>query len=121
MRNLAVRLVLWLCHRFDIWPVTEARIPMGGDKKARSQRWEEFAREKGGLFDLLDAIKAEYLASMGKVKPGDAKTLEALAIGAHVTDRLAAQVRSIIAAGEVEAVNEDRRAKLAVKPIRKSI
>ncbi|WP_160732408.1 hypothetical protein [Pelagerythrobacter marinus] len=121
MRNLAVRLILWLCNRFDVWPVEEARRNMGGDKKARSLRFEEFAREEGGLFDLLDKIKAEYLAKMGQVKPGDAKTLETLAIGARVADQLAAQVRSVIAAGEIEAVNEDRRAKMNVTPIRKSI
>lgn len=121
IRTLAVRLVLWLCHRFDIWPVNEERLLMGSDKKARSHRWEEFAREEGGLFDLLDKIKSEYLAKMGQVKPGDAKTLETLAIGARVADQLAAQVRSVIAAGEVEAVNEDRRAKMNVRPIRKSI
>lgn len=121
MRKLAIRLVLWLCDRFDVHPLDEARINMGADKKARSQRWEAFAREDGGLFDLLDKIKAEYLAKMGQVKPGDADTLEALAIGARVADQLAAQVRSVIAAGEIEDVNEDRMAKLSVVPARKSI
>ena len=121
MRSLAVRLILFLCDRFDVHPLDEARINMGVDKKARSQRWEAFAREEGGLFDLTSKIKAEYLASMGKVKPGDAKALEALAIGARVCDQLDAQVRSVIAAGEIAAANEDRRARLSVAPIRKSV
>lgn len=121
MRKLITRLILFLCARFDIHPLDESRINMGVDKKARSQRWEAFAREEGGLFDLLDKIKAEYLAKMGQVSPGDHKTLETLAIGARVTDQLGAQVRSIIAAGEIEARNEDQRAKLAVVPTRKSI
>ena len=121
MRKIIVSLVLWLCDRFDVHPVDEARIHMGTDKKARSQRWEAFAKEDGGLFDMLDKIKAEYLAKMGQVKPGDAKTLEALAIGARVAEALRAEVRSVIAAGEIEARNEDRAAKLSVVPARKSI
>lgn len=121
MRNLTTRLILWLCAHYSINPLDEARIHMGADKKARSQRWEMFAREEGGLFDLLDKIKAEYLAKMGSVKPGDAKTLEALAIGARVAEGLRAEVRSVIAAGEIEARNEDRVAKLSVVPTRKSI
>lgn len=121
MRKLIVRLVLWLCNRFDVHPLDETRINMGADKKARSQRWEAFAKEDGGLFDLLDRIKAEYLAKMGQVKPGDAKTLEALAIGARVAEGLRAEVRSVIAAGEIEARNEDRAAKLSVVPTRKSV
>lgn len=121
MRTLAVRLILWLCDRYGVHPLDEARIHMGTDKQARSQRWEMFARENGGLFDMLDKIKAEYLAKMGQVKPGDAKTLEALAIGARVAEGLRAEVRSVIAAGEIEARNEDRAARLSVVPTRKSV
>lgn len=121
MRKLITCLILWLCARFDVHPVEEARINMGTDKKARSHRWEAFAREDGGLFDLLDRIRGEYLAKMGQVKPGDAKTLEALAIGARVAEALRAEVRNIIAAGEIEARNEDRAARLSVVPTRKSV
>lgn len=121
IRSLAIHLILFLCDRFNVWPIEEARIPMGGDAKARSQRWEQFAREDGGLFDLLGKIKTEYLAKMGTVKPGDADTLEALAIGAHVTDKLKAEVRSVIAAGKIDEATENRRAQLGVKPVRKSI
>ena len=121
MRNLITRLILWLCARFDVWPIDEARVHMGADKKARSQRWEAFAKEEGGLFDLTAKIKAQYLASMGKVAPGDADALEALAIGARVCDQLDAQVRTVIAAGEVEEKQEDRAARFAAVPIRKSV
>jgi|GEM_PF-1771851 len=121
MRKLITRLILWLCDSFDIHPLDEARINMGADKQARSQRWETFAREDGGLFDLLDKIRGEYLDAMGKVAPGDAAKLEALAIGGRVAEQLRSQVRSVIAAGEIEARNEDRAAKLSVVPARKSI
>lgn len=121
MRSLIVRLVLFLCQRFDIWPVEQARMDMGGDAKDRSQRWEHFAREKGGLFDMLDAIESEYLAAMGRTKPKDHDTLETLAIGAHVANRLRAEVRSVIANGHVQQANEDQVARHSVVPIRKSI
>lgn len=121
MRKLIVRFILWLCNRFDVHPLDEARIDLGTDKKARSQRWEGFAREQGGLFDLTRKIKADYMAAMGRVKPGDAKALEALAIGARVCDQLDAQVRAVIASGEIEAANEDRAARLSVPPIVKSV
>ena len=121
MRNLAIRLILWLCNRFDIWPIDETRVHMGTDKVARSKRWELFAKESGGLFDMLDKIKADYLAKMGKVAPGDAKTLEALAIAARVTDGLKSTVVSVIADGEIEQRTEERRAAMTAKPIRKSV
>ena len=121
LRKLIARIILWACNRFAIWPIDEERIDMGGDTKARSERWHEFARERGGLFDMLDTIKAEYLARMGQVSPGDAKTLETLAIGARVADRLRAEVVNVIAAGEIEAKNEDAAARMSVVPLRKSI
>lgn len=121
LRNFAIRLVLWLCDHFDIRPLDETRINMGADKKARSQRWEAFAKEDGGLFDMLDKIKADYLTKMGKVAPGDAKSLEALAIGARVVDGLKSEVRSVIAEGQIAQVQEDRAARLNVAPIRKSV
>ena len=121
MRKLATRLILWLCARYDVWPIDETRINMGIDKKARSQRWQAFAVEQGGLFDMLDKVRGDYLAKMGQVKPGDAKTLEALAIGARVAEGLRSEVRSVIAAGEIEARQEDRAAKFSVVPARKSV
>lgn len=121
LRNLATRLILFLCDRFSVHPLDEARINMGSDKQARSQRWEMFAREEGGLFDLLDTIRGEYLDAMGKVAPGDTDKLEALAIGGRVVEQLRAQVRSVIAAGEIEARNVDRAARLSVVPARKSV
>lgn len=121
IRKMAVTIILWLCDRFDVWPVDETRLAMGSDKQARSQRWHEFAREEGGLFDMLDNVRSEYIAAMGKTSPGDHAKLEALAIGAHVAERLRAEVRSVIASGEIEAVNEDRKARMSVTPVRKSI
>lgn len=121
MRNLAIRIVLFLCSRFDIMPLDETRIPMGDEPKARSERWQAFAKEQGGLFDMLDGVRASYLAAMGKVAPGDAKTLEALAIGAHVAEKLRAEVRSVIASGEIAQRTEDAIAKQSARPIRKSI
>lgn len=121
MRKLITRLILWMCDRFDVHPLDETRINLGADKKARSQRWEAFAKEDGGLFDLLDTIRGEYLDAMGKVQPGDTDKLEALAIGGRVVEQLRSQVRSVIAAGEIEARNEDRAAKFSVVPARKSV
>ena len=59
MRNLALKLVLWLCRVFDIAVLEEARLKMEADAKARSARWEVFYREEGGLADMLDAIRRE--------------------------------------------------------------
>src|SRR5690606_28852680 len=105
----------------DVHPLDETRINMGADKQARSQRWEAFAREDGGLFDLLDTIRGEYLDAMGKVQPGDTDKLEALAIGGRVVEQLRSQVRSVVAAGEIEARNEDRVAPFSVVPARKCV
>ena len=67
MRNLAIRLVLWLCRVFNIALVNEARAMNGMDAIARGQQWEAFAREEGGLFDMID----EQRRALKKLKRDD--------------------------------------------------
>lgn len=121
MRKLITRLILFLCHRFSIWPVDETRHDMGDEAQIRAQRWEAFAREKGGLFDMLDGVRSEYLAAMGNTPPGEHARIEALAIGAATAEKLRAEVRNIIATGELAAENDDSVEKFATLPSRKSI
>lgn len=121
MRNLAIRLVLWLCARYDIVPLDETRIQMNDDAKLKSHRWEGFYRESGGLSDMLDSVQADYYAAMGKLNPGDTKAMEALAIGARVTEQLRSEVRGVIAAGSLEQSKKDAVQSLAARPARKSI
>ncbi len=71
MRNLAVKLVLWLCDRFDIVPLDEARRFASTDAVARGQRWEAFYHEEGGLADMIAALRREAFEAAAELVPRD--------------------------------------------------
>ena len=76
MRKLAVRLVLWLCARFDIVPLDESRKFLGADRVARGQRWETFYTEEGGIGDMIRAIREEAFEVAAETPPSDIETLQ---------------------------------------------
>lgn len=109
MRSLAIRLVLWLCNRFGFWPIDEARIAMGGDKVTRGQRWEQFAKEEGGLFDMIEKLRRETFEQAAELPPEDVAKLQYFALSDRNLRRLKQEVVSVIAAGEIERRNEERK------------
>lgn len=108
MKALATRLILWLCNRFDVWPIAENRINMGADKIARSQRWEAFANEEGGLFDMIEALRREAFEHASELPPEEVEKLQYFAMSDRNLRRLKQRVQSVIAQGKIEARNAER-------------
>ena len=121
MRNLAIRLVLWLCARFDIVPLDETRKFLGADKVQRGQRWEAFYNEAGGLGDMIRAIRVEAFEAAAETPPSDIDTLHYWTTADRTARMLDQKVRSVISAGKIEASASEQRERLSVGPARKSI
>ena len=111
LRKLVLRLVMWLCARCDINPLDEARVNMGADKVARSQRWEAFANEEGGIFDMIEALRKESFEAYGELPPSAHDERVYLAMTDRNLRRLKQRVVSVITAGKIEARNAESLAK----------
>lgn len=114
MRNLIARLILWLCHRFDVWPMDETRYSMGDDAKARSERWEMFAREDGGLFDMIETLRRETFEQASEIPPHEVEKLQYAAMSDRNLRRLKQRVVGVIAAGKIEERNEAAKARMRI-------
>lgn len=121
MRNLAIRLVLWLCNRFDIAPLGEARLRMTADKKARSVQWETFAKEDGGLLDMLGMIRAEAFEAAAELDPKDTDKIYYWATADRNVRKLEARITSVIMSGEIETANIVAFERMNDAPVRKSV
>lgn len=114
MRDLAIRLILFLCQRFDVWPVEHKRLSMGVDKQARSQRWEQFAVEEGGLFDMIEALRRETFEQASDIPPEEVEKLQYAAMSDRNLRRLRQRVQSVIAVGKIEARNKAAKAQARI-------
>lgn len=121
LRNLAIHLVLWLCRVFAIVPLDEARRFMGQDKLVRSQRWEAFAVEQGGLYDMIETQRLAAFEAYAETPPNDQATRDHLAMQDRAWRQIRARVDNVIAAGKIEEKNNEAKARLSVGVARKSI
>lgn len=119
MRKLALRLVLFLCERFDLSIVDETRIPNGTEAKARAERWEAFAREEGGLFDMIDNQRTRAFEAFAELRPDQMAEKEYLAAQERCWRQVRTQVDNVIMTGKIARANEDREA--SVVELRKSV
>lgn len=104
------KLILWLCRVFEVHPLDEARILMGDEAKARSHRWEAFAREDGGLFDMIEGERRKAFEAYSALPPDAHDERVYLAMSDRNWRALEARVRSVITAGKIEERNEARKA-----------
>ena len=100
MRNLAARLVLWLCARFNIVPITEARLHVSPDAVARAERWEAFYSETGGIADQIAALRREAFEAAQEAGVGDDQTRLAWMLQDRAYRSLEQRVLNIIATGK---------------------
>jgi len=117
MRNLAIRIVLWLCARYDIVLLDETRRPHGSSDRDRAIRWESFALEEGGLFDMVEQQRRALFEAYTDVKPSDIETKDNLAMQDRCWQQLRARVDSIIATGQIKA----QLAPATISPFKKSV
>lgn len=103
MRALAIRLVTWLCRRFDIVPLEEVRRFASPDAVARGQRWEAFYQEEGGLADMIAALRREAFETAAELDPTDTDKIYYWATADRNLRRLEQKVRNVIASGHVAA------------------
>ena len=121
LRNLATRLVLWLCDRFGIVPLDEARVAMTADAVARSQRWEAFYREAGGLADMIAQARKEAFEAYSECRPDDLAEKDYLAASDRCWRQLEARVRSVIQAGHIEVKRAEQIEAMGIQRPRKSV
>jgi len=122
MRKHLLRLILWLCERYSINIVDERRIPHGSDAIALGQRWEQFAREENGLYDMLEACDRDILDATQELRPGQTDELYAAALQRRAIRMLQGKVEQVIADGELaqKQAEAEERAK-NYKPRLKSV
>lgn len=121
MRNLAIRLILWLCQRYDITVLDEARRVMSVDAKARSVQWEAFYTEREGLADMLAELRKEAFEAMAEVDPKDTDKIYYLATSDRNVRRLEQRIRGVIQSGKIEAANDAAKERLNGAPLMKSV
>lgn len=97
-------------------------MSLADDPVARSQRWELFYNEAGGLKDILASIQQAYLERMAVIDFTDDKRLAkiaALAMASRVTEELDACVKAIIGEGKVEFANREHVKRIEKLPAAK--
>ena len=109
MRSLAIRLVLWLCARFDISLLDEARRFVSPDAIARGQRWEAFYLEQGGLADMIKALRAEAFEAAAELDPRDTDKIYYWATADRNLRRLDRRIRGVIESGKLEAKKNEHK------------
>ena len=108
MRNLAARVMLWLCARLQISLVDAARLRGGGDAVERGQRWDAFYREEGGLADMIVKLRQSYFEGASAIGHRDDGKLYEFAVADRIARELDREVQHIIVTGRAEV--ERRRA-----------
>ena len=103
MRNLAARLVLWLCRRFDINPLEESRRFVSPDAVARGQRWESFYHEQGGIADMIQQARREAFEAYAECRPDNVAEKDYLAASDRCWRQIDRRIRSVIETGKLEA------------------
>lgn len=121
MRNLAIKLVLWLCARFDIVPLDEMRRHASPDAKVRGERWHAFYHEEGGLADMLAEVRREAFEAASELDPSETEKIYYWAMSDRNVRRLENKVRSVIANGRIAAKQEELRGAVDRGNPRKSV
>lgn len=103
MRNIAVWIVTYLCHRFNIALVAEQRVQNGIEAVARGQRWQSFYDEEDGLRDMFTELRRDYFEKVGELSPGDTESLKALAMADRICRHVERKVQSVIETGKIHA------------------
>lgn len=79
------------------------RVQNGADAIARGQRWEAFATEEGGLYDMIGNLRRGYFEKVGQLKPGDTQSLQALASADRIAREIEREVQTVIETGRIRA------------------
>ena len=86
------------------------------DAQSRAHRWIAFYQEQGGLRDMIIALRHAYFEKVGTLRPGDMDSLAALGMADRIVREIDSQIKEIIDAGKIEAVNKEYADKIAALP-----
>jgi len=89
------------------------RIANGTDAIARGQRWEAFAEEEGGLYDMIASLRRDYFTKVGQLSPGDTDKLLALGMADKIVQEIERKVQSVIETGRIRANDKQHTSKIA--------
>lgn len=121
MRQLATRLVLWLCARFQIVPIDAMRLSAGSDAVERGMRWDMFYREEGGLADMIAALRKDAFEAAQEAAANDDVTRHAWMLQDRAYRALEARVVNVIATGKNTRAQIDETDRLKAFRVVKSI
>jgi len=79
------------------------RIQNGTDAVARGQRWESFATEEGGIYDMIASLRRDYFEKVGQLTPGDTAGLQALGMADRIAREIERKVQTVIETGRIRA------------------
>lgn len=94
-------------------PRSLERISNGTDAIARGQRWQAFAEEEGGLYDMIASLRRDYFTKVGQLSPGDTDKLLALGMADKIAQEIERKVQSVIETGRIRANDKQHTSKIA--------
>ena len=103
MRNALIRFALWLAQRLGLTLIDRTALLASTDAMQRSQQWEAFYRETGGLRDMLNAIRQEAFEAAAELDPAETAKIYYWATADRNIRKLQNRIEAVIASGKVEA------------------
>lgn len=88
-------------------PRPYTRVNNGADAIARGQRWQAFAEEEGGLYDMIASLRADYFAKVGQLNPSERDKLLALGMADKIAREIEGKVRAVIDTGHIRAKEKE--------------
>jgi hypothetical protein len=89
------------------------RVQNGADAVARGQRWEAFATEEGGIYDMISALRRDYFEKVGQLSPGDVESLRALGMADRIAREIERKVQTVIETGRLRAKDRAHAEKIS--------
>lgn len=86
---------------------------------ARAARWAAFYAEKGGLAEMIDAMRATHLEALTKVEPWDTDRLKKIGLSMALVSQLEQTIRGIMTDGRIEEHAVAHRERIEQVPERK--
>lgn len=107
------RFLLWLGYIPVNAPRPYERVNNGTDAVARGQRWQAFAEEEDGLYDMIASLRRDYFTRVGQLHPGETDKLLALGMADKIAVEIERKVQSVIETGKMRANDRDHANKIA--------
>lgn len=119
IKHIAVWLVNWLCHKFDLPIIPNTRIMCGSDAVERGARWQNFYYEKGGMGDFIAAIRRGYFEAAAGLSATEHDKIYEYALADRIAREIERQALSIVQTGKIEAERLEAEARSRIIAIKR--